>query len=120
MKPLPGQTIPASAFMIFQAMFAAITPGKFLIRQKKKFLSHIFIDLALAFGSAAERMSVCSTPFFLITPNHKANLRYFSLVRRSFLSLYGQPWSMVNLILLYINFFTHLFNRCNYQLALEL
>ncbi|KAI8975768.1 ammonium transporter AmtB-like domain-containing protein [Mycotypha africana] len=33
-----GQTIPASAFMIFQAMFACITP-------------------ALAFGSAAERMS---------------------------------------------------------------
>lgn len=28
MKPaFPGQTIPASAFMIFQAMFAAITPG---------------------------------------------------------------------------------------------
>ncbi|KAI9250021.1 ammonium transporter AmtB-like domain-containing protein [Sporodiniella umbellata] len=40
MKPaLDGQTIPGLAFMIFQAMFAAITP-------------------ALAFGSAAERMSL--------------------------------------------------------------
>lgn len=29
MEPaVEGQTIPASAFMIFQAMFAAITPGK--------------------------------------------------------------------------------------------
>jgi ammonia channel protein AmtB len=28
MEPaMDGQTIPASAFMIFQAMFAAITPG---------------------------------------------------------------------------------------------
>lgn len=25
---MEGQTIPASAFMIFQVMFAAITPGK--------------------------------------------------------------------------------------------
>jgi Amt family ammonium transporter len=33
MKPaLPDQTIPASAFMIFQAMFAAITPGKNFIK----------------------------------------------------------------------------------------
>ncbi|KAI8390946.1 ammonium transporter AmtB-like domain-containing protein [Radiomyces spectabilis] len=36
---LPSQTVPASVFMIFQAMFACITP-------------------ALAFGSAAERMSL--------------------------------------------------------------
>jgi ammonia channel protein AmtB len=43
MKPaLEGQTIPATAYMIFQAMFAALTP-------------------ALAFGSAAERMSVSYT-----------------------------------------------------------
>lgn len=34
MEPaVEGQTIPASAFMIFQAMFAAITPGK---KKKKK------------------------------------------------------------------------------------
>lgn len=47
MKPaLPGQTIPASAFMIFQAMFAAITP-------------------ALAFGSAAERMSLGPAILFI-------------------------------------------------------
>ena len=32
MKPaLPDQTIPASAFMIFQAMFAAITPGRIIL-----------------------------------------------------------------------------------------
>lgn len=31
MEPaVEGQTIPASAFMIFQAMFAALTPGKHL------------------------------------------------------------------------------------------
>ncbi|OBZ88070.1 Ammonium transporter 1 [Choanephora cucurbitarum] len=41
-----GQTIPASAFMIFQAMFAAITP-------------------ALAFGSAAERMSLGPAILFI-------------------------------------------------------
>lgn len=47
MKPaFPGQTIPASAFMIFQAMFAAITP-------------------ALAFGSAAERMSLGPAILFI-------------------------------------------------------
>ena len=34
-----GQTIPAMVYMIFQAMFACLTP-------------------ALAFGAAAERMSV--------------------------------------------------------------
>ncbi|KAI8350169.1 ammonium transporter AmtB-like domain-containing protein [Blakeslea trispora] len=46
-KPaIEGQTIPASAFMIFQAMFAAITP-------------------ALAFGSAAERMSLGPAIFFI-------------------------------------------------------
>ncbi|KAI8080672.1 ammonium transporter AmtB-like domain-containing protein [Gilbertella persicaria] len=41
-----GQSIPASAFMIFQAMFAAITP-------------------ALAFGSAAERMSLGPAILFI-------------------------------------------------------
>ncbi|KAI9361343.1 ammonium transporter AmtB-like domain-containing protein [Pilaira anomala] len=46
MEPIPGQTIPASAFMIFQAMFAAITP-------------------ALAFGSAAERMSLGPAMIFI-------------------------------------------------------
>ncbi|KAI9473979.1 MAG: ammonium transporter AmtB-like domain-containing protein [Benjaminiella poitrasii] len=43
---LEGQTIPASAFMLFQCMFAAITP-------------------ALAFGSAAERMSLGPAIFFI-------------------------------------------------------
>lgn len=43
MKPaLPGQTIPASAFMIFQAMFAAITPG-ILSRKKETFPRKILI-----------------------------------------------------------------------------
>ncbi|EPB90792.1 hypothetical protein HMPREF1544_02370 [Mucor circinelloides 1006PhL] len=47
MEPaVEGQTIPASAFMIFQAMFAAITP-------------------ALAFGSAAERMSLGPAILFI-------------------------------------------------------
>ncbi|KAG2212249.1 hypothetical protein INT47_001608 [Mucor saturninus] len=46
MKPIPGQTIPASAFMIFQNMFAALTP-------------------ALAFGSAAERMSLGPAIIFI-------------------------------------------------------
>ncbi|KAI8881161.1 ammonium transporter [Backusella circina FSU 941] len=41
-----GQTIPAFAFMIFQCMFAAITPG-------------------LAFGSAAERMSLGPAILFI-------------------------------------------------------
>ncbi|KAI8084352.1 ammonium transporter AmtB-like domain-containing protein [Gilbertella persicaria] len=46
-KPqIPGQTIPASAFMLFQCMFAAITP-------------------ALAFGSAAERMSLGPAILFI-------------------------------------------------------
>ncbi|KAI8078527.1 ammonium transporter AmtB-like domain-containing protein [Thamnidium elegans] len=42
----PDQTIPASAFMLFQCMFAAITP-------------------ALAFGSAAERMSLGPAILFI-------------------------------------------------------
>ncbi|KAI8884242.1 ammonium transporter [Backusella circina FSU 941] len=42
----PQQTIPASAFMIFQCMFAAVTP-------------------ALAFGSAAERMSLGPAIIFI-------------------------------------------------------
>ncbi|KAG2215340.1 hypothetical protein INT46_011710 [Mucor plumbeus] len=47
MEPaVEGQTIPASAFMIFQAMFAALTP-------------------ALAFGSAAERMSLGPAILFI-------------------------------------------------------
>ncbi|KAG1127999.1 hypothetical protein G6F42_006375 [Rhizopus arrhizus] len=47
MKPaLEGQTIPATAYMIFQAMFAALTP-------------------ALAFGSAAERMSLGPAIIFI-------------------------------------------------------
>ncbi|CEG68897.1 hypothetical protein RMATCC62417_05065 [Rhizopus microsporus] len=47
MRPaLPEQTIPASTFMIFQAMFAAITP-------------------ALAFGSAAERLSLGPAILFI-------------------------------------------------------
>jgi hypothetical protein len=61
MKPaLPEQTVPASTFMIFQVMFAALTPGQ----KKKKKRSSYFLKLtqifvtALAFGSAAERMSV--------------------------------------------------------------
>jgi hypothetical protein len=63
MKPaMEGQTIPASAFMIFQAMFAAITPGKLQKRLsrgiKKKLTTINGLSLALAFGSAAERMSV--------------------------------------------------------------
>lgn len=43
---MEGQTIPASAFMIFQAMFACLTP-------------------ALAFGSAAERMSLGPAIIFI-------------------------------------------------------
>ncbi|KAI7907839.1 ammonium transporter AmtB-like domain-containing protein [Cokeromyces recurvatus] len=43
---LTGETIPASAFMLFQCMFAAITP-------------------ALAFGSAAERMSLGPATLFI-------------------------------------------------------
>ncbi|EIE79668.1 hypothetical protein G6F46_009172 [Rhizopus delemar] len=47
MKPaLPEQTVPASTFMIFQVMFAALTP-------------------ALAFGSAAERMSLGPSIIFI-------------------------------------------------------
>ncbi|KAI8885211.1 ammonium transporter [Backusella circina FSU 941] len=47
LKPaLPTHTIPASAFMIFQAMFACLTP-------------------ALAFGSAAERMSLGPAIIFI-------------------------------------------------------
>lgn len=47
MRPqFPEQTIPASAFMLFQCMFAAITP-------------------ALAFGSAAERMSLGPAILFI-------------------------------------------------------
>ncbi|KAG1452648.1 hypothetical protein G6F56_007761 [Rhizopus delemar] len=46
-KPaLEGQTVPALAYMIFQAMFAALTP-------------------ALAFGSAAERMSLGPAIIFI-------------------------------------------------------
>lgn len=64
MKPaFPGQTIPASAFMIFQAMFAAITPGiclHALINCSPPLTKLMFSvsNTALAFGSAAERMSV--------------------------------------------------------------
>lgn len=56
-----GQTIPAMVYMIFQAMFACLTPGK--NNHEPVFLS-LFAHaspiqfIALAFGAAAERMSV--------------------------------------------------------------
>lgn len=56
-KPaLEGQTVPALAYMIFQAMFAALTPGN--TRDKMILINSPIFFLALAFGSAAERMSV--------------------------------------------------------------
>jgi Amt family ammonium transporter len=79
MKPaMEGQTIPASAFMIFQAMFAAITPGKcendYPAELKKKKKTNIYgLSLALAFGSAAERMSVSANSLFLFS-HHMTNL----------------------------------------------
>lgn len=45
MKPaLPEQTVPASTFMIFQVMFAALTPG-----QEKKKRSSYFLQLTHLF-----------------------------------------------------------------------
>lgn len=58
MKPaLPEQTVPASTFMIFQVMFAALTPGQ----EKKKII--LFFTTDTSFSSQllhlVRRLNVC-------------------------------------------------------------